>query len=287
MKKEKTSIQVHERKVPTIQELYDNTDLAITRDNLNVFLNQDPPKSWLKKNPYANNSLYLPIDKVEWMLTRFFKEWRVEVLREGTMFNTVYVVVRLFYKDPITGVELWQDGVGAKEVQTKKGAPASDLSAIVSGAIERGLPNAETNAQKDAAHKIGRVFGADLNRKDVIPFSADEKLHDVKRQKETDRLKELINRADDKDSLRELKEHIQLQDDDELLNKYYSKLLTFGTFRGEYKEEAVYYDLDYVTHNRSMFIANNPNEEPLSFEITNSEFWEEAPFYDHEGDKND
>lgn len=237
MKKEKTSIQLHERKVPTIQELYENTELAITRDNLNVFLNQDPPKSWLKKNPYANNSLYLPIDKVEWMLTRFFKEWRVEVLREGTMFNTVYVVVRLFYKDPITGVELWQDGVGAKEVQTKKGAPASDLSAIVSGAIERGLPNAETNAQKDAAHKIGRVFGADLNRKDVIPFSADEKLYDVKKQKEIDRLIELINRAENESALTDLADHVEAMDDEELTELFAEKQKSFEPEPEEIEEE--------------------------------------------------
>lgn len=98
-------------------------------------------------------------------------------------------------------------------------------------------------------------------------------------------LLKLINRVADKDSLRKLKEHILLQDNIGLLNKYYSKLLTFGTRRGEYKEEKVYYDLDYVTHNRSMFIANNPNGGPFSSEITNSNFWEKLPFHDYEGNK--
>ena len=233
MTKQKTTIQLHEKKLPTIQELYDNTDLAITRDNLNVFLNQNPPQAWLKTNPYANNSLYLPIDKIEWMLTRFFKEWRVEVLREGTMFNTVYVVVRLFYKDPITGKELWQDGVGAKEVQTKKGASAADLSAIISGAIERGLPNAETNAQKDAAHKIGRVFGSDLNRKDVIPFTADEKLQDVKREKEIDRLRRLIEAAEQEQDLVDLAEHVEVMADDELNELFAEKQKSFEVQEGE------------------------------------------------------
>src|SRR5690606_25892933 len=218
---------LHEKKLPTIQELYDNTDLAITRDNLNVFLNQDPPQSWIKINPYANNSRYLPIDKVEWMLTRFFKEWRVEVLRESTMFNSVYVVVRLFYKDPITGKETWQDGMGAKEVQTKKGASASDLSAIISGAIERGLPNSETNAQKDAAHKIGRVFGSDLNREDIIPFAADEKLQDVKREKDIDRLRRLIEAAEQDQDLVALAEHVEAMADDELSELFAEKQKSF------------------------------------------------------------
>lgn len=287
MKKEKTSIQIHERKVPTIQELYDDTDVAIKHDDLAVILNHEPPAAWIKEHPYIKGWKYLPIDKVEFMLTRLFKVYRISVLREGVAFNGVYVVVRVEYQHPVTGNMEWHDGIGALQLQTAKGKSPADLANINNGAVSMAFPIAKSLAVKDATDHIGKLFGRDLNRKDVIPYSQDEKLHNVKRQKEINRLRELIDRAGDKDSLRELKEHVQLQDDDELLGKYYSKLLTFGTFRREYKEEKVYHDLDYVIHDKSMFIANNPNEEPLSFEITNSEFWEEVPFYNHEGDKND
>lgn len=278
----KTTIQLHERKVPTIQEIYDDTDLAIKLDDLNVLLNQEPPASWVKVNKFAGNSRYLPIEKVEWLLRRIFKQTRIEITGQGTAFNGVWVTVRVHYLHPITKEWQFHDGIGAEALQVKSGSSPSDLANLNKGALAMAFPLAKSQAVKDACDHFGRAFGSDLNRKDVLAYSQDEKLHDVKKQKEIDRLLELINRASDKDSLRELKEHIQLQDDDELLKKYYSKLLTFGIFRGEYKEEAVYYDLDCVTHNKSMFIANNPNEEPLSFEITNSNFWEEAPFYNSE-----
>ena len=234
MKKEKTTIQLHERKVPTIQEIYDDTDLAIKLDDLNVLLNQEPPASWVKVNKYAGNSRYLPIEKIEWLLRRIFKQNRIEITGPGPAFNGVWVTVRVHYLHPITKEWQFHDGIGAEALQVKSGSSPSDLANLNKGALAMAFPLAKSQAVKDACDHFGKAFGADLNRKDVLAYSQDEKLHDVKRNKEIDRLIELINRAADKDVLRELKEHILLQDDDELLNKYYSKLLTFGTFRGEY-----------------------------------------------------
>lgn len=183
------------QEIVTVQHLFENVELQIKKDQLMVFLNQQPPTKWLKTNPFANNSLYIPIDKIEWMLNRFFGGYRVEILREGTMFNSVFVVVRLYYNDPITGKEVYQDGMGAKEVQVDKGSSPSQLEKIKSGAIERGLPNAESNAIKDASHKIGRVFGSDLNRKDLAPISENKDLLAVKHEKESVRFSELIRNA--------------------------------------------------------------------------------------------
>jgi hypothetical protein len=54
---------------------------------------------------------------------------------------------------------------------------------INSGAISIAFPIAETLAVKDAAGKIGKVFGADLNRKDVIEFKPDIELIKTNKQK--------------------------------------------------------------------------------------------------------
>lgn len=161
-------------------------------DEFNVLINQNPPAKWIKTNPYANNAKYLPIDKVEFLLRKIFKDVDIEVLRESVMFNAVTVTVRIHYTHPVTGLKGFKDGVGAKQIQTKKGASPADMANINNNAVEIALPIAESNAIKDAAHKLGRIFGADLNRKDVIEVTVDENLQTKKWQLERDRIMQAI-----------------------------------------------------------------------------------------------
>jgi hypothetical protein len=51
-----------------------------------------------------------------------------------------------------------------------------DFDKINRDSVKMATPNAETEAIKDAAHKIGRIFGKDLNRKE--PMSYDGMLND-------------------------------------------------------------------------------------------------------------
>src|SRR5690606_19774572 len=155
-------------------------------------INQNPPAKWIKTNPYANNAKYLPIDKVEFLLRKIFKDVDIEVLRESVMFNAVTVTVRIHYTHPVTGIKGFKDGVGAKQIQTKKGASPADMANINNNAVEMALPIAESNAIKDAAHKLGRIFGADLNRKDIIEVTVDENLQSKKWQLERDRIMQAI-----------------------------------------------------------------------------------------------
>lgn len=160
-----------ERKLPKIQDLHHDVLEAFKTDQLNLLLNQPPLVEWVKEHPFAKNVKYIPIDKVEFLLTKIFQEWRVEVMREGQMFNSVYVAVRLHYKNPLNGEWGYHDGLGAVGVQTDAGKSASDLGAIKQDAIMKALPAAESYAVKDAAEKLGKLFGKDLNRKDTIGFS--------------------------------------------------------------------------------------------------------------------
>lgn len=158
-------------KLPTLAELHHDITAADKNDKLNLLLNQDPPAKWVKRNPYAGNTAYLPIDKIELLLTRIFQHWKIEVLREGQMFNSVYVTVRLHYKNPLTNEWMYHDGTGAVGVQTDAGKSASDLGAIKQNAIMMALPAAKSYAVKDAAENIGRLFGSNLNRRDTVAFS--------------------------------------------------------------------------------------------------------------------
>jgi hypothetical protein len=158
------------KNLPTLQELHYDVDVAFKNDSLNLLLNQDPPDSWVKKHPFVNTK-YIPIERVEFLLTKIFQQWRVEVLDSKALFHSVAVTVRLHYMNPTNGEWSFQDGVGAVAVQTDKGASASDLGAIKSGAIMMALPAAKSYAVKDAAEQLGKIFGKDLNRRDVIAFT--------------------------------------------------------------------------------------------------------------------
>lgn len=140
-------------------------------DNFLQVLNLDPNPAWVKEHPTARGVKYLPVDKVELLLTKIFQHWRLEVLREGQMLNSIYCTVRLHYKNPVTDEWEFQDGVGAAPIQTDAGKSAADMAAIKNDAIMKALPSAESYALKDAAEKLGRVFGKDLNRKDTLGFT--------------------------------------------------------------------------------------------------------------------
>lgn len=144
----------------------------------NAYLNRQPPKKWLREHPLANNVYYLPIDKVEYLLRKIFKNFKIEVLRESTMFNAVYVAVRVHYFHPILQEWQYNDGVGSWDVQTDKGESVADLSKIKSMAVAKALPAAKSAAVKDACDHFGDLFGANINRRGTIQFEPEENLKD-------------------------------------------------------------------------------------------------------------
>lgn len=166
------------RELPVLSELYDvsNVDVLFKKDQFNLLMNQQPEQKWILTNAYAGNSKYIPIGIKETLLQRIFKEFRIEILREGTMFNAVYVTIRLHYLHPVTGEWSYHDGTGADQVQTKSGASAADLSSISNNAVAMSLPKAVSFAISDATDHLGKLFGRDLNRKETMTFGVDKNL---------------------------------------------------------------------------------------------------------------
>lgn len=173
------------QKLPTLEELQCDFEIAFKNDQLNSLLNVKPPDAWLKQHPFVNVKddagkstplKYIPIEKVEFLLTKIFQRWSVEVISTGAMFQSVYVHVRLTVRNPLTGEDISQDGLGAAPVQTEAGYSASDLSKIKNSAVMMALPSAESYAVKDAAEKFGRIFGKDLNRNHIIGDNAYENI---------------------------------------------------------------------------------------------------------------
>ena len=164
--------------LPTITELQKNSvQLPKEQKAVVSLMNQDPPKEWVMKNKYANNSNYLPIDKVEFLLNSIFPcAHKIEIMDKGVAFNAVYVSVRVHYVDLISGQWMFHDGIGAKEIQVEAGASPADLNKINPSAVAMAFPIAEVEAIKDACHKLGRIFGSDLNRKDTALYENPETL---------------------------------------------------------------------------------------------------------------
>jgi hypothetical protein len=163
---------ITKRGLPTIQQLRDDATLeAMAKDNvLNVLLNHEPDPSWLKEHPMVKNLKYIPIGRIEWLLTRIFVNWYVEIKTVQLIGNSVVVTIRLHYQNVTDDQWSWTDGVGASPLQTDSGAGAIDFMKLKSSAVMLAAPAAESYAVKDAAEKLGKLFGKDISRKDTINY---------------------------------------------------------------------------------------------------------------------
>jgi len=172
--------KMDKRSLPKLVELHKDPEEAFKNDELNSLLNAPPHSAWVKSHPFAkvkndaNQNVparYIPIDKIEFLLTRIFQRWHIEVKSVGQMFNAVYAVIRLHYLNPVSMEWEYHDGVGAANVQLDAASEASNLGAIKAAAVQMALPSAKSYAIKDAAEHIGTIFGRDLNRRDILQFS--------------------------------------------------------------------------------------------------------------------
>jgi hypothetical protein len=219
---------VQKRPIPKLNDLVNHEVVNSNQNELQVFLNQEPPDKWIRVNKFANGSRYLAIDKIEYLLTSIFLKWYVEVLEWKVIANSVCVSVRLFYQSPINGEMLHQDGLGAMPMQTDEGKGAVDFNFIKTSAVQMALPGAESYAIKDAAEKIGRVFGKDLNRKELMAYENLSGRYEAKTpaQIEEERLINLIVNAESKEDLAKTKKHIKPEFEQAKL-EFNQKLETF------------------------------------------------------------
>lgn len=142
----------------------------ITEITYKQVLSIDPPSSIVKHHEYGKFD-YLPITAVERMLDGLFAGWTVEVLREGSVINGFYVVVRLTAYIPGSDKALTAEGIGFAEFQTSKGAAPTDFTKLIQGAGVMAIPKAKAEAVKNAAKSFGNLFGRNLTRNDDNAFS--------------------------------------------------------------------------------------------------------------------
>lgn len=165
--------QLTTTKLPTIDQLYKDDGLPVVHKDaiFQALVNQEPKKEWIKLHPITKEP-YIPIERIEWLLTNIIVRYRTEVKNVQQIANSVCVTIRLHYWDMIHNEWTFHDGIGAAPLQTDKDAGAVNWDRIKSNSVQIGAPAAESYAVKDAAEKIGKLFGKDLNRKENISYDS-------------------------------------------------------------------------------------------------------------------
>lgn len=200
--------------LPSIKDLIADESRLERRDDetdFMVYLNQNPPESWIQINKYAGNSRYLPISKVEYLLKKIFIDVKIEVLEVKPIFNSVHCTVRVHYFHPVKQLWMFHDGVGANDIQIRADADKShfDATSFSKGAVAMATGIAKSIAIKDACHHFGKLFGSDLNRKDEVDYmrllSEPKSNEQVQQDKQKKRIAARITVCQTKDDLEKLR----------------------------------------------------------------------------------
>lgn len=135
-----------------------------------AFLNEAPLPSDLRQHEGKD---YLPISFVEKELHQcFFGAVQNEVLSYKQIFNEITVHSRIRVFHPILKEWLNFDGLGASVIMQDAKTSVQDFAQFKKpNALLTTLPKALAEANKNAAKKIGKRFGSDLNRKFEDEFS--------------------------------------------------------------------------------------------------------------------
>jgi hypothetical protein len=188
----------------THRALLSNPENAYAEHSVKMLCAMNPHSSWIKKNPYANNSEYLPIDKIEYLLDSLYKEWQIEIRNVMQTDTSATVAIRLHYQNRKTDEWLFHDGVASEpykrysETQEEKATFSQlmrligeekdiakrvkmqkeyyelrNLRPIKEDAEKAAFQIAKSAAIKDATDHLGKLFGRDLNRKNTIEFAMD------------------------------------------------------------------------------------------------------------------
>ena len=158
-----------------------------------VFFKKNSLDSEIKVNvspkPKVEDSFdFIPIEVVEHALRQIFKrDVDFKIMNTSHFMNSFVVTARIEFPYLDTGERRIIDGIGAVEIDVK-GTGRSALQPSDPGQIQMAVGTAYSIAIKNAAKKLGRAFGSELNRSEEAsrpdkPISKEEKvLMELERQ---------------------------------------------------------------------------------------------------------
>ena len=134
-------------------------------DNFLKETSKKPNPKMIKQNKFAGNSNYVEIGYIEAKLDQIYHGlWSWENIQISQMINGVACTGDLKVFHPVAQVWIVRNGVGFKEFQLAKGKSVHTPENLSSKALERDVPIAAAEAFKNAAKKLGNIFGRHLNR---------------------------------------------------------------------------------------------------------------------------
>jgi hypothetical protein len=160
-----------------------NTELILPAELQKVeqftaaILGIDPDKDEVKINKLANNSSYLPISFVENKLDEiFFGAWQLKEFRYQVVANEVIGSLQLCIFHPILQIWIERTGCAAvmiQQVSKDKGGSGdiTDIRDKIKNTLEKDFPHLKAECLKNAARSLGKIFGRDLNRKEIDSYN--------------------------------------------------------------------------------------------------------------------
>lgn len=128
-------------------------------------MNTAPEAGKILKHPKENYH-YIPISAIEKdLFKQFFGLVQYEVVSYQQIFNEVVCHARIKVFHPVISQWLSYDGMGSAIIQQDSGTKVADfMNFKKSNAMQLTAPRSYAEAIKNAAKKIGKRYGADLNR---------------------------------------------------------------------------------------------------------------------------
>jgi hypothetical protein len=125
------------------------------------------PKIVVEESIGGEKFVHIPVSVIENTLKKyFFGLYKIECVDYRMIVNEICVHARISVYHPILREWMSYDGLASINVQQDKDSLVKDfMSTKKKNALHKNLPAAYAFAIKNAAKKIGKVFGADLNRK--------------------------------------------------------------------------------------------------------------------------
>lgn len=157
-------LQTINSSVATSEDVTNIQDFREKLVNFTKLLNTAPKPEKIQKHQGYE---YLPISSVEKDLDKmFFGLVQYECLSYNQIFNEIACHARIKVFHPVIQQWINYDGLGSAVIQQDANTKVIDFNQHKKpNALQLTLPKAYAEAIKNAAKKIGKRFGADINRK--------------------------------------------------------------------------------------------------------------------------
>lgn len=154
-----------------MEDFSDIEKKRIALQNFQEKLNREPDPREFGSTP-DGRAQTLPISFVEMTLDEIFLgQWDTKNFNYQQVFNEVIGSLELIVVNPVTGRETIRTGGASVVITQDKDATIADFNSTKKkNALDLSFPKLKAECVKNAAQSLGKIFGRDINRKQVDVF---------------------------------------------------------------------------------------------------------------------